>query len=65
MSADLVEPELGRRCECSLGETSPFVLLACDLSDSSREREDPRRRGRDRVAGESLSAREMLPDEIV
>ena len=65
MGAELVEPELGRRRECGLGETSPFVLLACDLSDPSREGQDPRRRGRDRVAGESLRAREMLADEIV
>ena len=65
MRAELVEPELGRHRECGLGETSPFLVLACDLADASREGQDTRRRGRDRVAGELLRAREMLADEIV
>ena len=65
MSTELVEPELRRHRECGLGETSSFLVLACDLSDPSRERQDTCRRGRDRVAGESLRAREMLADEIV
>jgi len=28
MCTELVQPELGRRCECGLGETSPFDVLA-------------------------------------
>ena len=65
MRAELVEPELRRHRESGLGEASSFLRLSRDLSDSAREREDSCRRSRDRVAGESLRAREMLPDEIV
>ena len=65
MSAELVESELGRDRERGLCETAPFLGFVRDLRIRAREGENSCRRDRDRVAGESLGAREMLEDEIV
>ena len=65
MGAELVEPELGRHREGGLGEASPFLLLAGDLSDAGREGQNPGRLRGDRVAGERFGTGEMLAGEVV